>query len=156
MSALFSDCGSYRYRLTRSLNGSKGSLLFVGLNPSTADATHNDPTIRRCIGFAESWGHRRLVVVNLFAFRATHPADLKSASHPIGPDNDRILRDEAALAETILLGWGVHGSHRTRDQEVLHLLSPYSLSCLGRTKAGQPRHPLYLRADTVLEPYERK
>ena len=156
MSAHFSDCRRYRYLLTRELSGRRGPLLFVGLNPSTADETQNDPTIRRCIGFAESWGHSRLIVANLFAYRATHPKDLKTVRHPIGVENDRVLLRESREAQTVLLGWGVHGVYRNRHEEVLDLLSEHPLYCLGVTKAGHPRHPLYLRSDTPLLAYERK
>ena len=127
---------------------SDGQLLF--------DETHNDPTIRRCIGFAESWGHSRLVVANLFAYRATHPKDLKATRHPIGADNDRVLLEEARNAQTVLLGWGVHGVHRNRNIEVLDLFDKQTLYCLGVTKEGHPKHPLYLRSDTPLQAYERK
>ena len=156
MSALFSPCRTYRYRLTRDLSGDQGTLLFIGLNPSPADETHNDPTIRRCIGFAESWGFQRLVVANLFAYRATHPKDLKRAVDPVGPENDDLLLQEAKRAQTVLLGWGAHGPHRGRHTEVLHLLKTSPLHCLGVTKEGHPRHPLYLRADTRLRPYDLK
>ena len=153
MSALFSDCGRYRYRLTRTLSGSEGTLLILGLNPSTADASINDPTIRRCIGFGESWGHSKLVVANLFAWRATHPKDLKAAPAPIGPECDRVLKEEAARAARILVAWGVHGSFLHRDRAVLKLLEGQTLECLGKTKGGQPRHPLYIRADQQPLPY---
>ena len=156
MSALFSPCGAYRYRLTRTLQGKKKPLLIIGLNPSTADATHNDPTIRRCIGFAERWGHSELVVTNLFSFRSTQPDGLKKTKAPVGPDTDEILQNEAAKAGTILAAWGVHGGLFNRNLEVLKLLEDYPLFCLGITKAGHPRHPLYIRADTQPMPYSAK
>ena len=156
MSALFSSCGHYRYRLTRSFQEGQGTLLYIGLNPSTADETHNDPTIRRCINFAKSWGYNRLVVVNLFSFRATLPSDLKTTQEPNGPENNQHLLQEAQKASRILVGWGVHGTFLGRDKEVLELLRPFELSCLGRTKAGMPRHPLYIRADTLPQPYSLK
>jgi hypothetical protein len=156
MSALFSSCGQYRYRLKRQLTGTTGPLLLIGLNPSTADASRNDPTIRRCIGFADLWGHSELVVTNLFSFRATKPAALKAADAPIGPDTDAILLEEAQRASRILVAWGMHGGFQNRDQAVLELLSPFDLSCLGKTKAGFPRHPLYMRANTQPIPYSLK
>ena len=156
MSAILSPCERYRYRLTRTLEGTGGPLLLIGLNPSTADATQDDPTIRRCIDFARRWGHSELVVANLFAFRATRPKDLKNAPEPIGAETDRILLNEAKRASRILVAWGVHGPYKSRDQEVLSLLAPFALSCLGTTKAGQPRHPLYIRADTLPQDYSAK
>jgi hypothetical protein len=156
MGALISPCERYRYRLTRPLRGDAGPLLLIGLNPSTADATQDDPTIRRCIGFAERWGHSELVVANLFSFRATQPKDLKTAPEPIGPETDRILLSEAQKATRILVAWGVHGCFLERDRQVLKLLSGHPLSCLGTTQAGLPRHPLYIRADTLPQPYWEK
>mgnify|MGYP001231335547 CR=1 FL=1 len=156
MSALFSECGLYRYRLTRTLHGDKNPLLIIGLNPSTADATHNDPTIRRCIGFAERWGHNALVVANLFSYRSTQPKGLKKARFPVGPETDRILQEEAMKAGTILAAWGAHGGLFDRNRDVLALLQDYPLFCLGKTKAGHPRHPLYIRADTLPMPYSVK
>ena len=156
MSALFSPCRTHRYRLTRELAGNGGTLFFIGLNPSTADETHNDPTIRRCMDFAERWGHSRLVVGNLFSYRATHPKDLRKARDPNGPESNPILLKEARNASQILIGWGVHGTHRDRNQEVLDLLDSFPLFCLGRTKNGHPRHPLYIRASTLPESYSSK
>ena len=153
MSALFSECGRYRYRLTRQLSGNRGPLLVVGLNPSTADATHNDPTIRRCMGFASRWDHSALVVVNLFAYRATQPKDLKTATDPIGPDCDTILLESAKACSRILVAWGNHGAYLKRHKQVLGLLSGQHLECLGTTQSGFPRHPLYMRADTLPQIY---
>lgn len=156
MSASFSICGTYRYLLGRSIDGQGGPLLLIGLNPSTADATQNDPTIRRCMGFAHTWGHSELVVANLFSFRATRPQDLKAATAPIGPETDTLLLQQADRASRILVAWGMHGGWMQRDQAVLDLLSAFPLFCLGHTKAGFPRHPLYLRADTQAIPYAAK
>ena len=153
MSALFSTCGHYRYRLTRELAGTGGALLIIGLNPSTADATHNDPTIRRCIGFAERWGHSALIVANLFAFRATHPKDLKKAADPVGPECDRFLLESAMKASRVLVAWGYHGAFLSRHSEVTELLKNHPLECLGKTQSGLPRHPLYIRADTLPQSY---
>ncbi len=146
-SALFSPCGSYRYRLTRIENSALRSVLWVMLNPSTADATIDDPTIRRCRGFARSWGYGGIEVVNLFALRATDPTQLSRHPAPIGPDNDAHLL-AAATGETVGLvvcAWGSHGRFAQRDKAVLRLLQPRcSLHVLGWTAAGQPRHPLYI------------
>jgi hypothetical protein len=116
--------------------------LFVGLNPSTADAHVDDPTIRRCIGFAEAWGYGRLLVGNLFAFRATRPSALLKARDPIGPENDRYLASMADEADIIVAAWGAHGSFIGRDATVRAMLP--KLHVLRLTKRGQPGHPLYL------------
>lgn len=140
--AVFSRCRAYRYALWREWDPSGPTVLFVGLNPSTADHRHDDPTIRRCIGFARAWGFGRLAVGNLFAYRTPHPALLKQAAAPVGRANDRWLRRLAAEADLVVAAWGVHGAHRERSAAVLgYLPAP---KCLGTTKDGAPRHPLYL------------
>ncbi len=141
----------YRYRLRREWDASLPAIAFVMLNPSAADATIDDPTIRRCLGFARSWGYGALEVVNLFAWRAHRPSDLRKAADPIGPRNDRTLRVTARAGNDILLAWGNHGAWNDRDQAVLATLRRAGASrllCLGITGAGQPRHPLYVRAAT--------
>lgn len=150
-SAVLSDCLKYRYLLTREW-GDGPAVLFVGLNPSTADATKDDPTIRRCIGFAREWGYDRLHMANLFAFRATKPSDMMDAIDPIGPENDKYLltlKNDSALA---VAAWGVHGTFRKRNQDVLEMLP--QLHYLQLTKAGHPSHPLYL--PKTLRPIEWK
>lgn len=152
--AVISPCGRYRYSLVRAW-GSGGRLArFVMLNPSTADATADDPTIRRCIGFARLWGLDGLAVVNLYALRSTDPAGLWAADvDPVGPDNDRHLwaaAVHASDAETPLVAaWGVNAK-ASRIEAVLDLPGMHRLQALGITKAGQPRHPLYLRRDAQL------
>lgn len=114
------------------------------LNPSTADAERNDPTIRRCIGFARDWGYDGIEVVNLFAFRATRPADLKRASAPIGDRNDAYIRRAVQRCEQTVLAWGAAGVLLGRGRLVLHRLEERpGVCCLGWTAGGQPRHPLY-------------
>lgn len=153
-SANFSECWTYRYTLDRYWDDDLPQLLFVLLNPSTADAIKDDPTNRRGMGFARRWGFGSCIFVNLFAFRATKPADLKKADDPIGPFNDAYLVLEAETADRIVLAWGAHGGWRNRDQEVLKLLDGHKLYCLGQTKDGHPKHPLYLKADTPLMKWE--
>lgn len=148
-SAILSECGRYRYVLTRETGGGRGVVAFIMLNPSTATADVDDPTIRRCRGFARDWGYGSLVVLNLFALRATDPALMKAAADPVGPDNDRHLREVARNANAVVAAWGVHGGHRGRDRHVLALLADLDgdLLCLGTTRAGHPRHPLYAPAN---------
>lgn len=143
--ATYSDCGTYRYHLARRW-GDGGSLLYILLNPSTATEVRNDPTIERCERRARALGHGGFAVVNLFAYRATRPADLRRAGDPIGPDNDAQLMAAASGAGRILCGWGAHGTLLGRGPEVEQLLrgAGHELWHLGRTQAGAPRHPLYV------------
>lgn len=123
------------------------------LNPSTADAERDDPTIRRCASFARAWGLGGMTVVNLFALRATDPARLRRARDPIGRDNDRHIAEAAAGADRVVVAWGVHGTLRDRDRAVLALLAGARPRCLGLTRGGHPRHPLYLSARTRSRPF---
>lgn len=151
-SAIFSPCRTWRYALERVWDEDKPRVLFVLLNPSTADEKEDDPTNRRGIGFAKSWGFGSIVFVNLFAYRTPHPQELKKARDPVGPQNDGIIFDQACCAEKVVLAWGTHGAFRGRDQEVIELLGEsFNTYCLGTTKHGYPRHPLYLKATTPLE-----
>jgi hypothetical protein len=145
--ALLADGGRYRYWLTR--RWAPGSpATFVMLNPSTADDQADDPTIRRCIGFARRWGYGALHVVNLYALRATHPTALAGAVDPVGPDNDHWLTTAATnarLTNTLLIAaWGAHPRTPRRVAHVLALPGMQRLHALGRTRTGAPRHPLYL------------
>ena len=152
----------YRYDLTRPLYDRRlPDCIFIGLNPSTADAKEDDPTIRRCKGFALSWGCGRLVMLNLFAFRATSPNNLFAAKDPIGPRNNSVLRGWLAKPDIkqdiVVCAWGVHGSFMDQDLSVPRLIrdAGHQPFCLGLTKDGHPRHPLYLRKDTKLIPFNR-
>lgn len=151
-----SPCGLYRYRLERRWSDAPALLTFVMLNPSTADANADDPTIRRCMGFARREKFAGIVVVNLYAFRATDPAALWLAADPCGPDNDNALYRAAREARfyrlPVICGWGTHGGKNNRPI-VLMQQAGADLQCLGRTKGGQPRHPLYVRGGQPLEPY---
>ena len=144
--ATFSRCKQYRYTLSRQWDQGD-SVIFIGLNPSTANDKHDDPTVRRCIGFAKSWGFGRLVLVNLFGFRATDPSVLTTIDDPIGPSNDRVIRQILNDMSLVVVAWGTRGRMLERDQRLLSWLPhPY---CLGLTKSGFPKHPLYLRADVT-------
>lgn len=149
--ALISECGSYRYLLWRKWGGSlDGFLSFIMLNPSTADALKDDPTIRRCIAFAKREGLGGIHVVNLFAYRSTDPAALKRVSDPIGPHNDNFIKAQIYPGRVIVAAWGAI-SFQERIQQVLDMLREHGhLYCLGTTKNGAPRHPLYLSASTPL------
>lgn len=144
--AAFSPCRNYRYALWRWWDKDKPYAMFVGLNPSTADETLDDPTIRRCKRFASDWGYGGLVMTNLFAIRATDPKVMLAHSDPVGVENDDYLRDLARHAALVVAAWGAHGGHQGRDEDVLRLIP--GVHHLGLTKAGKPRHPLYLRADS--------
>jgi hypothetical protein len=152
MSARISDDGLYRYTLSREWDEGDGTCLFVMLNPSTADATEDDPTIRRCVGFAKSWGYRRLEVGNLFAFRATQPDDLFLADDPVGQHDDFWLMWLYGRADRIVAAWGAHAKATARATEVLRRVHASIFSdlvvSLGTTKDGAPRHPLYVKGDT--------
>jgi hypothetical protein len=153
MGAEISECGLYRYSLTRGWGTIVRRMLFVMLNPSTADATEDDPTIRRCIGFAEREGCGQLEVVNLFALRATDPRALTSAKDPVGPANDAKIVQARNRADIIVAAWGASMPRTTayrRDRRVKDLLWEHTIHALGFTKTGQPRHPLYVRADAPL------
>lgn len=144
--AIISDCGLYRYSLTREWDPELGRVLFVMLNPSTADARSDDPTIWRCIAFAMSWGFGSLEVVNLFAYRATCPHALVEVADPIGPENDRHIGEAVDRANLVIAAWGCRGGLYRRDAAVRPYMA--AAKCLGVTKAGHPRHPLYVKGNT--------
>lgn len=151
MGAVIDGSGCYRYSLWREWDVNAPRVVFVLLNPSTADGTHDDPTIRRCIHFARSWRYGSLEVVNLFAYRATDPTVLRSVADPVGPENDRFVVAAHHRARTTVAAWGNHGTLLNRDQSMLRLLSEdRRVYCLGLTKAGQPRHVLYVRGSMLL------
>ncbi len=126
---------------------------WIMLNPSTADATEDDPTIRRCRGFSQRWGHSGLIVVNLFALRATDPAVLETAPDRVGTGNMGAIIGSALEAKRVVCAWGIHGALGGQGEIVTKRLLDrrIPLSCLGTTKAGHPRHPLYLHSATKLE-----
>lgn len=150
--AVISECGTYRYMLSRRWAHGP-TCVFVMLNPSTADASQDDPTIRRCIGFAKREGCGALVVVNLFAYRATSQADMLAAVDPVGPENDYHVMESLIDADgPVIAAWGAHGTHLGRDK-VLRSLTYVQLYCLRRTKSGSPGHPLYISADAPVMPF---
>lgn len=154
--ALFSPCRRWRYLLWRRWDPSKGVVMFVGLNPSTADETKDDPTIRRCIGYAKDWGYGALWMLNIFAFRATAPADMKRAGEDaIGPRNNEYLVQAGHQANLVVAAWGAHGGFLGRQARVLRMLqqAQVHVDALGVTAGGFPKHPLYLRKDLVPAPF---
>lgn len=153
--AVLSEDGIYRYRLSRTWDVEKPTLAWVMLNPSTADASEDDPTIRRCIGYAEDWGFGGIVVGNLFALRATGPSELADHPEPVGPENGRNLREICEAAETVVAAWGANGDLDGRAMEVARTLDA-DLHCLDVTKAGHPVHPLYQPADAEPEPWDER
>ncbi len=144
--ALFSPCGRWRYLLTRTW-GSAPPVVFCMLNPSTADDRADDPTVRRCRGFARAWGYGGLVVVNAYGWRAVDPAALWRADDPVGRDNDRHLVVAAAGAALVVAAWGAQ-IRRDRAEQIRRLPGFERLFTLGVTRSGQPRHPLYAPART--------
>jgi hypothetical protein len=149
--ATFSDCRKYRYALSRTWNGKKKTILFIGLNPSTADEKIDDPTIRRCINYAQNWGYGSLLMVNLFAYRATLPTELKNVKNPIGNDNDLHILELSKKADLAVAAWGNEGTLLNRDKEIKKILP--NLMCLKINKSGQPAHPLYQKKDLKLIKY---
>lgn len=143
--------GPYRYWLTRWWGPDPRTLLWVLLNPSVADATRADPTLRRCIEFSKREGYERLALVNLFAHRSTDPCALRAVRDPVGAFNHSYIEQAAASADKIIVAWGNQGTLLGQDQKVLEWLSAYQLWSLGQTKQHCPRHPLYRPADEPLQ-----
>lgn len=144
----------YRYTLWRRwADGAAAN--FIMLNPSTATEAADDPTIRRCVGFARAWGCGGIVVTNLFAFRATDPKCLREVDDPFGPANDCHVVDEARASAVVVAAWGVGGGYRSAAQCMAETLRAHGvrLQCLGVTKDGHPRHPLYVKGDAKLIPF---
>lgn len=156
--AMISPCGQYRYSLVRQWDKSKPYLPFVMLNPSTADAAQDDPTIRRCMSFAKREGAGGIVVVNLYALRSTDPKRLREVDDPVGPLNGRVIYDVATTAAEagmpIVCAWGVNDVTQAAGGALVQAREAGAkVMCLGKTTAGHPRHPLYIKADQPLEVY---
>ena len=158
--AEFSPCRNWRYTLHRQWDDGP-AVAFLMFNPSTADESKDDPTIRKCRGFAQRWGYGRMVIVNLFAIRGTDPKIVMRASDPIGPMNDFHIIDATMGCREIIAAWGC-GSHMKgelalRPRQVMSMLGEYGrdVSCLGYSADGSPRHPLMLAYATPREKFER-
>ena len=162
-SADISDCGRYRYCLGRSWDTRIPSCVFVGLNPSTADAEKDDATIRRCISFTQRFGFGGFTMLNLYAFRATDPRELLTVANPIGPGNNKTFLSVSSAVNVFICAWGPPKSHYERKlhfsrrvREVLELIAQSKVYCLGLSKEGYPRHPLRIPTKKDLEEYEWK
>ncbi len=152
--AIFDINGRYRYSLWRAWSAYHPRIVFILLNPSAADGLRNDPTIRRCMGFARAWNFGSMEVVNLFAYRATECRELLKIGDPVGEENNYYLIQAVERCSTVVVGWGTWGTLLARDRQVLSLIADTKdVYCLGITKDGQPRHPLYVKGDTSLVPY---
>lgn len=146
----------YRYELTRTWNPDWPPVTWLMLNPSTADAYADDATIKKITkGFAREWGAGGVTVVNLFAYRSAEPADLRRAADPVGPLNDIFIRRACCQATVVVAAWGAHGGLRDRAETVTRMLAAAGarLLCLGMTRDGHPRHPLYVPGATPLRPF---
>ena len=145
---VLSSCKKYRYQLWREWGvdktASSSYVVFVGLNPSTADESTDDPTLRRCIGFSQDWGYESLCMVNLFAYRTTNPKNLRTAKSPVGKRTNRFLLDAIDNADIVVAAWGNNGMFLDRDKEVMKMITRKTY-CLGLTKYNQPKHPLYIQ-----------
>lgn len=149
--------GAYRYLLWRTWNERRPHLLWILLNPSTADGETDDQTLRRCIAFSQAWQYGGLEIVNLFAFRTSRPQDVRKIADPVGPDNDHYIAAAAARAVDIVVAWREGGAYQQRDRAVLALLAQCAtphLFCLGTVQSGRPRHPLRIAGCTARLPYE--
>lgn len=164
--ANMSSDGEYRWQLSRQWGSGAGTyMVWMMLNPSTANHLNDDPTILRCIGFAKGWGFAGLIVVNLFAVRMTDPKALSAHPDPVGPENaywlNKLCRNQDGKQESLVVAaWGAHPAARAlfglqvpHSTEVVAAVKGLRLHCLGVTKDGHPRHPLYVRGDAELQPW---
>lgn len=156
--AIISPCGTYRYHLWRRWDECLPTMVWVMLNPSTADASEDDPTIRRCIGFAKREGCGGISVRNVFALRATDPSELAKHPDPFGPENEEHLGHarNVSLMTILVLGWGAKLTAprlRSYYQRAAVSLVCQKAHCFGTTKDGDPRHPLYLKGDAPMVPW---
>lgn len=149
--AHLSRCRRYRYALWRTWDESLGRVMFIGLNPSTADEKHDDPTLVRCMNFARDWGYGGVIMANLFAYRATDPAQLGRVEDPVGPRNSYWLRRLAGESALRVAAWGNDGRLLRRSQVATRNIA--GLHCLSINKSGEPAHPLYQPATALPQPF---
>lgn len=150
--AALSECRKYRFALWRTWDESKPNVMFIGLNPSTADENKDDPTLTRCINYAKNWGFGGVCIANLFAYRATDPNEMKTEKDPIGSENNKWLMQLYNNAGLVVAAWGNDGVYLGRSKQVKKLLP--NLHCLKLNKSGEPAHPLYQKADIEPVPLE--
>jgi hypothetical protein len=156
--AVISDCGKYLYLLRRAWDHDKQRALFVMLNPSTADADVDDATIRSCIRLCKSWGYGSFEVVNLFAYRSTDPDALKGVFDAVGEKNEGIVQNAIARCDVVICAWGAHpeaGFEASKMVRRITALRPMAF-CLGVTKSGAPKHPLYIKTGTPLTAFRHR
>lgn len=153
--AMISDCGNYRYMLRRTWSYDYPRILIVMLNPSTADATNDDATIRSCVRLCQWRRDGGFEVVNLFAYRATDPKELQTAADPVGPRNDDIIEAAIMRCDIAVCAWGAYPGAVERGRQVRSLLRQRrpAVFCWGKTKHGAPKHPLYIKSGTALETF---
>ena len=147
---VFSPCRTWRYTLRHTwmdvFDTEERAIVWIGLNPSTADENQLDPTLRRIRGYSKAWGYNTFYMLNIFAFRATDPRNMRQATDPIGPENDRWILETAQSTTRIMCAWGRNGTYLNRQHAVVALLKDSGLYYLEKTKDGIPKHPLYLKA----------
>lgn len=148
--AVFSEDGDYRYLLSRAWARGSGFVAFIGLNPSTAEAEYDDPTVRKCCHWAREWGFGGMYMLNLYAYRATDPAMMRAAADPIGPKNDGWIARTVRTSVIAVCAWG-SSVKEERWRPIAESVPPDKRYCLGRTKYGHPKHPLYLANATQRE-----
>jgi len=158
----FSPCRRWRYLLARRWNVKRGTVQFIGLNPSRANEISDDNTVRKCVAFAMRWGYGGMVMTNLFAFIATDPAEMKLAASPVEEmegRNDAAIRRALEASTLVVAMWGNHGAHLGRANAVRSLIqaaaSHTPVMCFGENASGEPTHPLYLPNATKLRPHTK-
>ena len=154
--SVFSPDRKYRYLLKHTWESLFAPKLctWIGLNPSVADETRLDPTLRRIREFSTAWGYSGFIMTNLFALVSTDPTRLYTEPDPVGPENDRCILRAVCDTELVVAAWGTFGRHQDRCTRVLKILSAIDLHCLKRTKGGYPNHPLYVARETKPVRYE--
>lgn len=154
--AKLSACRNYRYVLSRSWDNSKEKVMFICLNPSSADEIEDDKTVRKCINYAKLWNYGGIYLTNLFAYRTTDVRNLFTVDNPLGIENDKYILDIANKVNTIIVAWGNSGVYLNRSSEVLKLLENYKLYCLDINKTKEPAHPLYQKNNLLIKKYNRE
>lgn len=153
--AVISDCGKYRYLLRRTWDHLKPRALLIMLNPSTADARQDDATIRSCVRLLTGLGYGSMEVVNVFAWRATKPTDLPRFAEAIGPKNPDTIDGAISRCDIVIVAWGANSMAMEYGKQIISTVraSRPAVYCFGKTQAGAPKHPLYIKSGTVLETY---